>query len=553
MYVLVDIEWVTNKKQIKNPTQIAAMRIDDFWYCDTLFYSRIRPKDDSFHQWDDIAYTGGDYQSFLNAPSLYTVLSNFLNWIRNTDQICVWNERIRDTLTSVYQWIFHGDFPHRILLLNEYTEAYVRKKKLTENDPYIIAQETSEAVPESEGYAVHEVYAILNALRGLGITAQVLENPPSLAFLNLDLKPDFYLNEENSTVHVPECPQQNDNLTPIFYPEDSFFFLEHMTYCSCMKTIIRNVRKAGNREKIESISCPYIYLERSMVFHRSNCGMILSTNSKILGAQHYQNVLATGRRPCRMCKPEMNVRLEKSPSTAPKIISIGEYNRKKDLGAELPMDRPLTKEESCSLKRLHQAQKERLSRNNAEFHSETEKQDFYTLSCSAYGFFAAKGHSTFHLRECTKLNNLTHIRGFATYKEAVCRGHTPCRVCKPTASDDILYPASIDSKTQQNESTELLVTKCLQHGYPYQQTEDKFIFETPVGRWMIKTEACPYVVYHINLVMTPNNQTSYHRQPRLFLSLQDTYRYIKKHDKELAASIQHADCNQDSMNRSQAP
>lgn len=553
MYVLVDIEWVTNKNHHISPTQIAALRVDESWYCDTLFYTRIKPKNSSFHLWDDIAYSGGDLQSFLNAPGLYAVMSNFVNWIRKTDTICVWNETIKDTLINVYQRIFHSDFPYDILLLNEYTEAYVRQLNLSENTSYIIAQETGEYVEDSEGYAVHEAYTIRNALRGLGITPQVLEVAPSQAYLNLGLEPDFYLDEQHHTVHTPECPHRPDLLTPIFYPEDSFFFQSDLTYCSCTKSTIRGIQQTRNREKIDALDCPYIYLENSKVFHRASCSMILSAKSSILGAGHYQTALATGRRPCRTCKPDPDATPQQTPSSAPtKRISIENQSRKKHF-EEPDTERQLTKAEIRSLKRFHQAQQERYSHAPEEFQSKTEQEDFYTLSCSGYGFFAAKGHSTFHLRNCWKLNGLAHIRGFATYKEAVCRRLTPCRFCKPSAKHDILYPAHIDSKIQENESTEVLVTRCQQNGYPYQQTDDKFLFETPVGRWMIHTDASPYVVYHINLVMTPNNHTGYHRQPRLFLSLLDTFRYIQKHDKALAASIQHTDCNQDSMNQSQAP
>jgi hypothetical protein len=33
--------------------------------------------------------------------------------------------------------------------------------------------------------------------------------------------------------------------------------------------------------------------------------------------------------------------------------------------------------------------------------------------------------------------------------------------------------------------------------------------------------------------MAPHNEHDYHKQPRLFLSLVDTFAYIQKHDKQL--------------------
>ena len=45
--------------------------------------------------------------------------------------------------------------------------------------------------------------------------------------------------------------------------------------------------------------------------------------------------------------------------------------------------------------------------------------------------------------------------------------------------------------------------------------------------------AKPVDVYHINLVRTPGNE-QYHRQERLFLSLQDSLSYIISHERSLA-------------------
>ena len=58
MFVLMDIEWIENQIHYITPTQIAAMRVDEQWRCHDRFYSRIRPRDSSFHQWAHMAYTG---------------------------------------------------------------------------------------------------------------------------------------------------------------------------------------------------------------------------------------------------------------------------------------------------------------------------------------------------------------------------------------------------------------------------------------------------------------------------------------------------------------
>lgn len=539
MYVLLDIEWITNKKHHISPTQIAAMRVDDLWYRSALFYSRIRPKDETFHQWDDVAYAGGDRWAFLSAPGLRKVLSDFLNWLRKTDQICVWDETARDTLKSLYQWVFKEPFPHDILLLNEYAEAYVRKADISENDPYIIAQETGEDVPEEEGYAVSEVCAIQSALRGLGIPAKVLQEDSSQVFLNLGLEPDFYLDEQFHVVHTSDCPYLDDTLYPVFYPEDQFFFQKGMTYCACMKNVRRDVAQGRIQEKIASSGSGYVYLVKSDVFHRADCHFVQSMVGEIRGSTDYEGSTATGRRPCRMCKPTKGRTTEEdSGSVGPKLLPICATKHAAKKQCSEPGEsgkRTLSKEEKRSMTRFRQAQTERIAGKKNTFATKTEKADFYTLTRSGYGFFAAAGYSSYHLRQCSRLKGLQNIEGFSTCRDAERRGLSPCRLCRPSEKDNILYPAHIKSREQENETTYILIDGCMKNGYPYKESGAEFIFETPVGRWKINTEASPYIVHHINLVTTPGNQAAYHRQPRLFLSFRDIFRYVQKHDKAIMA------------------
>ena len=73
MYVLIDIQWVQNEDRKRHPTQIAAIRVDDNWAFENIFFTRIQPLDESFHLWDHKAYTGGSAEEFLSAPTLAEV------------------------------------------------------------------------------------------------------------------------------------------------------------------------------------------------------------------------------------------------------------------------------------------------------------------------------------------------------------------------------------------------------------------------------------------------------------------------------------------------
>lgn len=102
MYVLMDIEWITNRDQQINPTQIAAMRVDEQWNESNRFFARIRPRDSSFHQWDHMGYSGGTKEDFLNADSLSQVFSALDCWLNEDDVLCWWTPDSIKILNLVY-------------------------------------------------------------------------------------------------------------------------------------------------------------------------------------------------------------------------------------------------------------------------------------------------------------------------------------------------------------------------------------------------------------------------------------------------------------------
>ena len=74
MIVIVDIEWAVNRYFKKSPTQIAAERVDESWNVTDKFYSLIRPENESFYDWEQVAYNAGDEVDFLSSKTAYTVL-----------------------------------------------------------------------------------------------------------------------------------------------------------------------------------------------------------------------------------------------------------------------------------------------------------------------------------------------------------------------------------------------------------------------------------------------------------------------------------------------
>ena len=97
----------------------------------------------------------------------------------------------------------------------------------------------------------------------------------------------------------------------------------------------------------------------------------------------------------------------------------------------------------------------------------------------------------------------------------------------------MIYSIPITSQKRQGESVQDLAALCEENQFTYSREAGYFTIRTPLGRWRIHLKCNPIAVDHINLTTTPDNPLLYHRQPRLFLSLADTFSYIKRHDRKL--------------------
>ena len=99
MYVLIDMEWVTNRHGNHWPTQLAAIRVDEEWQTVDFFSVLFRPKDITFQKWDHMAFSGWTRDNFLNADSLYPALDAFEHWLQPEDILCWWHQEAYDLYT----------------------------------------------------------------------------------------------------------------------------------------------------------------------------------------------------------------------------------------------------------------------------------------------------------------------------------------------------------------------------------------------------------------------------------------------------------------------
>lgn len=540
MFVLMDIEWIENRIHHICPTQIAAMRVDEQWHCLDLFYSRIRPRDSSFHQWKHMAYSGASATDFLYANSLCRVLTELQDWLRDDDIICFWFEDSKNILKSVYNLVLKCKVPQRIVILDDYVDPFLSAREMKSGNPYKICANYGLTAEGPKHQSENDVHAMQQALSCINYPAASLYAPPPKA--EAAKKPEvapppatpctpdalrpYQFDLNTGLYHKAGCSEIPVNAVLTGHPDLKYFFRKKLTACPhCLKADIRKAIRDRNIDQINRTQYQYLYIDSSRVFHRRGCSAILSTSEAIKGSVYYDGCASTGRRPCKLCCPTPGTWLSATQKHTAK-------RKTTELKVSIP-DRTMNAKEQHAYDRYVQARAERFAAETEEFTSNTEKDDFYTLTQPRFAFFSASGYQTFHKRSCQKLRGLSHITGFSRYKDAIRSGHTPCKFCKPTARLDIDCAIPITNKKRVGESIHDLEVLCHDQGYPYEQDGQFFCFSTPAGKWKIDLSSTPYIVYHINLLHTPHNDWNYHRQPRLFLSLLDTFDYILRHDRKL--------------------
>ncbi len=244
----------------------------------------------------------------------------------------------------------------------------------------------------------------------------------------------------------------------------------------------------------------------------------------IQGTVSYETCLKSGRRPCKHCKP---VPIERKRISLP-------IKQNKPQKAE---NRNLNGEERKALGRFKRAKEERETAFKRGDLTEAERNTVMALSQPGLAFWASKGYSTFHTRNCSKITGLNQLRGFARYQDAVRAGYSPCRHCRPSPKQDVKFSIPITNKERHGETTDTLIQLCTQHCLPFEYDMRYFTLQTMAGKWRIDMSLRPVRLEHINLVTERGNTKKFHTQPRLFLSLKDTFDYIMRHDSKLIEEI----------------
>lgn len=528
MFVIADIEWMTNKDYHHSPTQLAAIKVDEKWNIVDTFESFIRPRDSSFHNWNHVSYTGGSPTEFMYARNAHNVIDEFEKWLNDDDIILWWYDESDKIFKKLVNLILNRQELHETVSVNEYVYEFLNGQEDSRGNVYKIAEAWGiETNSRLKHYSANDAFVFRALMEKIAFPQALLLSPlakkekPTKQSVQFADYPYQY-DPKTNLIHKKECPvllsgetetQGYENLkTPL---------RKQYKPCECCAEEYRKAFRERNIDIIDRTQYNYIFSPESKVFHKCTCGLMLSAKH-IMGTIKYDTVIKTGRTPCKICNPTANDILKPIPP------------KQKKAHIKKQAKNTVSRGSAQAIERQKRALSERQQMLKDDDLTDTERNDAYTLTQTRFAFWVGQGYQTFHLRSCSRLQEVSNLRGFSTYKDAVRAGYTPCRKCKPTAKHDVIYSIPINNRLRADEKIEDLEALCADAGYPYYRDGEFFCLSTPVGKWRLDISAVPIKLQHINLVRTPG-VNKYHEQPRLFLSFIDTFDYIKRHDDNLEA------------------
>ncbi len=519
MFVLADIEWATNRQGRQSLTQLAAVLVDGRWRPLSRFSSLIKPENKSFEDWTQVCYNGAEPSDFSNAPDAHTVLRRFEKWLGKDTTLLFWYRGSCDVYASAHKQVLKKKCKRRRIPLLEHVIAVLENGWLRGKNPYQIAESEGFRDLGVEHSSVNDVGVLLKILQKTRLSQDKLSAPPKQARECVALNTPYQYDLTEKLLHKKGCER-----IVIEHEWQGFTTLEtclkrgYKPCRLCMAKEFSQAKRMRNLSLIEHAPYNYLYIDGSTVFHTRTCHTVFNTGKPIFGTTTYKGIVKTGRVPCKLCKP--------TPFEGEDVKDIQE-----------PKPKPRPKQKNLSrveraLKRHAQVNEERERLLSRELTAQ-ERQDVYTLTQPEFSFWSIAGCDTFHLRHCPRLVGRSHYRGFREFGQALHARLRPCKTCKPSAKFNTQLSIPFENKPRENESVEQLIALCEERGYAHEENDAYFFLATPVGEWRIYAQTKPVKVEHHNLVVGGD----FHIQPRIFLSLHDTFAYIHKHDKALMQQI----------------
>lgn len=178
MYVLVDMEWITNRHGNHWPTQLAAIRVDGDWQTVDSFSVLFRPKDVTFQQWNHMAFSGWGKEDFQNADGLYSSLDAFEQWLLPDDIVCWWHQEACDLFSMFTKVAQIRDRTTKVMILDAYIYGFLSGQPGSVGSPYKLCTAREIEIPTPAHCSINDVLTIQALVKGIGFEQRFLLEPP---------------------------------------------------------------------------------------------------------------------------------------------------------------------------------------------------------------------------------------------------------------------------------------------------------------------------------------------------------------------------------------
>lgn len=558
MLTIIDVEWFRNGRMALYPTQLAAVKVTPDWEERERFSAVIRPpRADALEGPGGQAFRGHARNEIIKGSSPTAVFKRFFKWLGN-DLPCVWDVRHALALEIMARALAGRELRPRLRIIRPGLARLFDGGGDFCSSPFRTCENLRLPVHGLAHCAMDEAQTVLGLLYELEAPAEAvrrykLTDDAQAADIfggggRREAK-RWYLDRQNGLAHAFGCPLAAFDSLGI---DDLIKAVEAgAAPCRCCREEFRKAARERTESTIARTKFNFIYADNGRLFHRAGCMHALSIPyTRVRGNNDYGRCIELGLKPCGWCRPKPLPKpaKKKAPLPKPKPAEPVKHVYEEQ---GIVSTRRLTEQEKRAFRRHSAAVRER-ARLDFDSLSVEEQRDANVLTQPGYAFWAARGYSTFHLRSCPKLNGLSDLKGFATFGEAARAGLRPCKLCKPSSKHDIPVSVPIYQTRREGETPEVLNALCDACGYTHETIGSAYYIVTPVGKWKLITDTVPVDVYHINLatpllkkkpiLRAPGDgedldSEGYHRQPRLFLSLEDTFRYIRKHEHQLMLEL----------------
>jgi len=172
MFVLIDMEWLTNEENRFSPTQISAIKTDENWNELERFSSFIRPVNSKFHNWGHISYTGGKAIEFQRSDNFDAVFKKLHKFFCKEDTIIFWHESSEKIFRKIIKKVFNTDVINTVICINKYVYAFLEPEKSSGGNMYKIAEQKGIDIScRKPHYSLDDVEVLHELMQNIGCPA----------------------------------------------------------------------------------------------------------------------------------------------------------------------------------------------------------------------------------------------------------------------------------------------------------------------------------------------------------------------------------------------